>query len=85
MSYDLGSSTECYEFPIRREDQEGLVLLSCEKIPDMFAAVMSEDDIRTAIDTCLKNALARSGERVQVFTNGKLDGPIISTIVKITQ
>ena len=85
MSYDLGSSTTCYELPIRREDQEGLVMLSCDKIPDMFAAVTSEDAIRMAIDRCLKNALTAAGQRVQVFTNGRLDGPVISAMVKITQ
>lgn len=85
MPYDLGESTLCFDFPIRRADEDGLILLSCDKVPDMFAAVLSEADIRPSIETCLKNALGEDGRRVQVFTNGKLDGPVIGTVVKITE
>ena len=82
MTYELGSSTVCYDFPISREDAAGLIMLSCEKIPEMFAAVTSEDQIRPAIDTCLKNALSGDGVKIQVFTNGRLDVPVIATVVK---
>ena len=84
MPYELGSSTVCYDFPIIREDDGGLIMLSCEKIPEMFAAVTCEDEIRSAIDTCLKNALTRNGRKIQVFTNGRLDVPIIAAVVKAT-
>ena len=84
MAYDLGSGTLCYDFPIVREDAAGLIMLSCEKIPEMFAAVTSEDQIRPAIDTCLKNALSREGVKIQVFTNGRLDLPVIAAVVKAT-
>jgi hypothetical protein len=85
MAYDLGASTQCYDFPISREDAEGLIMLSCDKIPEMFAAVTSEDQIRPAIDTCLKNALGRDGVKVQIFTNGRLNVPVIATVVKVTR
>ena len=85
MAYDLGNSTECYYFPIAREDAAGLIMLSCEKIPEMFAAVKSEDEIRSAIDVCLKNALSRDGIKIQVFTNWRLDVPVIGAVVKATR
>jgi hypothetical protein len=85
MPYDLGESTLCFDFPITRTDEDGLMILSCDKVPDMFAAVLSEDAIRPSIETCLKNALGGENRRVQVFTNGRLDGPIIGTLVKITE
>jgi hypothetical protein len=85
MSYDLGQEATCFEFPINRRDEDGLIMLSCDKVPEMFAAVLSDGEIRTSIDTCLKNALSKKGRRVQVFTNGKIHGPIIGTVVKITE
>ena len=85
MEYSLGHGTQCYEFPIDRSDEEGLILLSCAKIPEMFAVVKSEGDIRMAIDHCLKNALSGNGRQIQVFTNGRLDGPVIGAMVKVSQ
>ena len=85
MEYSLGPGTQCYEFPIDRSDEQGLILLCCAKIPEMFAAVRSEDEIRTAIDLCLKNALSGNGRHIQVFTNGRLDGPVIGALVKVSQ
>ena len=85
MNYALGDSTECYDFPIIRMDDAGLIMLSCDKIPEMFAAVTSEDQIRAAIDTCLKNALGKDGVKIQVFTNGRLDVPVIAAVVKATR
>jgi hypothetical protein len=85
MAYALGESSTCYDFPIQREDVEGIIMLSCDKIPEMFAAVMTEEEIRPAIDTCLKNALGRDGVKIQVFTNGRLDVPVIAAVVKASE
>jgi hypothetical protein len=79
MAYTLGESSTCYDFPIQREDVEGIIMLSCEKIPEMFAAVKSEASVRMAIDTCLKNAL---GINTLVFIDICIDKSIINTVVK---
>ena len=90
MTYDIsGQRTESYSLPIVREDECGMVFLSCEHIPNMYAAVpISEnsaelnESIRKSIETCIRNALGSDDRTVNVHTNGSLTGPTISTMVK---
>ena len=72
------------EFTLTREDEGGVAFLSCDRLPDLFIAATSDEEIRSAIDGCMKEALKDRGERVQVFTNGRLRGPSIGVVVKIT-
>lgn len=55
------------EFTIRREDAAGVAFLSCEKIPDLFIAATSDEEMRKALDSCLKKAMEIEGKKVQVF------------------
>jgi len=73
------------DYTLNRNDDAGMIFLSCDGMPEMFVAVTSESDIRSAIDISLKQALSEGVSRVQVFTNGKICGPQIDTVVKITE
>jgi len=73
------------KFPMTREDRGGVAFLSCEKIPGLFIAAKDNEEIRDAIDSCLKEALGEEGRKVHVYTNGSLVGPTINTVVEITE
>lgn len=75
------------ELILNREDDDGIVFVSCEAVPDMFIALSEADDaiIRGAVGDCLKSAFSDEFERVQVYTNGRIDGPTIGTMVKLTK
>lgn len=73
------------ELFLNREDEAGLVFLSCKELPDLFIAAKDQDDLRRAIDRGLKNAFGPGNDRVQVYTNGKIDGPAIDVMVKLTR
>ena len=75
--------SEYREFTLSREDEAGLIFISCDKLPDMFIALGNEGAIRAAIDTCLTNSFV--GLTAQVFTNGSIAGPEIHTVVKLTK
>ena len=80
-----GLISEFREFVLAREDEAGMIFISCKAIPDLFIAVDSEASIRAAIDRGLKNAFDHTGLETHVFTNGSLDGPTIDTVVKLTK
>jgi hypothetical protein len=72
------------EFALRREHEDGITFLSSPALPDLFIASKDGTDLRVAIDKGLKNALCEDAEKVQVYTNGKIDGDYIDVMVKIT-
>lgn len=69
---------------LHREVEGGVIFLSCEQLPELFVAVTSDDHTRKALESGLKNAFASDEKRVQVFTNGKVDGPTIDAVVCLT-
>ena len=76
---------ELREVPLKREDESGLIFISCDSLPQVFIAVKDEASVRGAIDTCLKNAFEPGGVIAHVFTNGSVSGPIINTVVKLVK
>ena len=86
---DTGGSSdlisEFREFMLSREDEAGMIFISCTKLPDMFIALNDEKQVRSAIDTCLTNSFVPNGVKAQVFTNGSIAGPNIHAVVKLTK
>ena len=81
----FGRVSELREIPLKREDESGLIFISCDSLPEIFIAVKDEASVRGAIDTCLKNAFEPDGVTAHVFTNGSVSGPIINTLVKLVK
>ena len=77
--------SELREIPLKREDESGLIFISCDSLPDVFIAVKDEASVRGAIDTCLKNAFEYDGVVAHVFTNGSMSSPVINTVVKLVK
>jgi hypothetical protein len=71
------------ELCLTREDSAGLIFISSQERPDLFIAIKDESDLRPAVEKCLKNAYAGQANRVQVYVNGKIDGPQIGVMVKL--
>lgn len=80
-----GCISEFREFDLCREDEVGMIFISCESIPHLFIAVDSENNVRPAIDQGLRNAFEGQGVSAQVFTNGSISAPTIHTVVKLTK
>lgn len=77
------ASPRYVKLPLRIEEEAGLYFATCEEHKEIFIAVTSQDDIRFAIDTCLRGVYAKSGESVRVFMNCNLVGPQVDAIVEI--
>lgn len=77
--------SEFREFVLAREDEDGMIFISCAELPTVFIAVKDESSVRSAIDTCLTNAFAPLGAKASVYTNGKTSGPTINTVVKLSK
>lgn len=68
-------------FDLRRQDKNGVISLVCDQLDDFYIAVLSEDDIRPAIERGLKKVMQNRGfAQVRVETHGSLAGPIIKSI-----
>jgi hypothetical protein len=80
-----GHITEFREITLMRENDAGMIFISCDAIPDLFIAVDSECNLRSAIDRGLRNAFEHTGLGTSVYTNGSIDGPNIQTVVKLTK
>ena len=80
-----GPAPEFREFLLSREDEVGMIFISCDRIPELFIAVDDEANVRSAIDQCMRNAFESSGFKAHVFTNGSIAGPNIETVVKLTR
>lgn len=81
----LDSDFEGKSVPITllRENEAGVIFMTCEDLPELFLAVTSDDEIRGAIDRGLKNAFFAEGRRVSVYTNGSINGPAIDAMVRV--
>ena len=77
--------SEFREYSLSREDEEGMIFISCDQLPSVFIALNEESSIRSAIDVCLTNAFKPQGLHAHVFTNGKISGPTIHAVVKLTK
>lgn len=82
MSLRPDQDSTFYHVKLRRVDEAGLIFLTCDDLPEFFVSLLSESDVRTAIDETLKTAFADICEGAQVYTNGKIDGPSIDTLVR---
>jgi hypothetical protein len=77
----MSQPTDSFEFAFTREDEAGIIHLTCDAVADLYIAVMSEDEIRPAIERGLKKVMgARGYKKVSVKTDGSLAGPLITSI-----
>jgi hypothetical protein len=83
ITFGPDKSANFYSLPMHRKDESGVIFLTCDRIPEFFVAVTSEDEIRPALDRNLKVAFGSKGQKTEVFTNGSLSGPTIETVVRI--
>lgn len=81
----LESSFEGKSVPVTliRDSEAGVIFMTCEELPELFLAVTSDDEIRTAIDRGLTNAFCKDGRSVSVYTNGSISGPRIGAMVRV--
>jgi hypothetical protein len=81
----LESNFEGKSVPITliRESEAGVTFVTCEELPELFLAVTSDDEIRSAIDRGLRNAFCKDGRDVSVYTNGSISGPRIGAMVRV--
>lgn len=84
MSLEPDLSSSFFSIRVNRADRAGLIFLTCDDIPEMFVTLLSESDIRPTLDQMLKTAFANEGQP-EVYTNGKIDGPTINTVVRIAR
>ncbi len=70
-----------YKIKLTRDNREGLIFLTCDMIPEFFVTLFDEKDVRPAVDEMLKKAFSNVPCSIQVYTNGRIDGPTIDTIV----
>ncbi|MCW5692211.1 MAG: hypothetical protein KIT48_07590 [Pseudolabrys sp.] len=66
-----------------RENEAGVIFMTCDELPELFLAVTSDDEIRPAIDRGLRNAFCKEGREVSVYTNGSISGPQIGAMVRV--
>jgi hypothetical protein len=66
-----------------RENEAGVIFMTCEALPELFLAVTSDDEIRAAIDRGLRNAFCKEGHKTSVYTNGSIAGPKIAAMVRV--
>jgi hypothetical protein len=78
-----GLSPRYVRLPLRIEQEGGLYFATCEEHKEIFIAVKSRDDIRMAVDTCIRGVYSQKGEIVRVFMNCNIVGPQIDAIVEI--
>ena len=71
------------KYTLSIKEKGGVIFASSTDFQDLFIAVLSRDDLRPAIDTCLQNAFAELGEKVKVYMNCRLSGSSIDAIVEL--
>jgi hypothetical protein len=81
----LDSNFEGKTVPVTldRESDAGVIFMTCADLPELFLAVLSDAEIRSAIDRGLTNAFSKQGRKVSVYTNGSIAGPQIQTMVRV--
>lgn len=77
----MSQPTDSFEFAFTRADEAGVIHLTCDAVKDLYIAVLSEDEIRPAIERGLKKVMgARGVKKVKVETDASLTGPLITSI-----
>jgi hypothetical protein len=69
---------------LSREDEGGMIFVSCSALPTLFIAVSDENDIRDAIVTCLSNIFMMNRFHIDVFINSSIKEQKIQTMVILT-
>lgn len=79
----MSQPTDSFEFAFTRADEVGVIHLTCDEVKNLYIAVLSEDEIRPAIERGLKKVMQSRGyKEVMVSTNGSLAGPVINSIAQ---
>ena len=65
------------------EEAKGLHFLTSPGEKGVFIAVKSPEDIRRAVDVCLRNLYEQDGQQVRVYMNCELGGPTIDAVVEL--
>ncbi len=65
------------------DESKGLYFLTSPGEQGVFIAVTSPDDIRRAVDVCLRNLYEQDGQQVRVYMNCQLIGPTIDAVVEL--
>lgn len=50
------------EMVLDREEEAGIIFITCKDLPELFVAVTSEEDVGPAVDRALRGAVARMTE-----------------------
>lgn len=79
----MSKQTDSCKFAFTRADEAGIIHLTCDAERDLYIAVLSEDEIRPAIERGLKKIMgARGFKRVNVETDASLKGPLINSVAR---
>ena len=82
--YEMSEASPRYvKLPLRIEQEGGLYFATCDEHKEIFIAVKTRDDIRMAVDTCLRGVYSQKGENVRVFMNCNLVGPTVDALLEI--
>ena len=57
----VSQPTDSFEFAFTRADEAGVIHLTCDAVQDLYIAVLSEDEIRPAIERGLKKVMGARG------------------------
>jgi hypothetical protein len=77
------SKSRFYKLTLSVREEGGLFFATSEDKPDVFIAVKTREDLRGAIDTCLKDVFAQQGNRINVYMNCQLSGASVDAVVEI--
>lgn len=77
------SASKLFKLTLSLEEAKGLYFLSSPTQEDIFIAVTSRDEIRRAVDTCLRNVFGQNGQQVRVYMNCQLQGPTVEAVVEL--
>ena len=80
MQLDTG---KLVKLTLSLEESKGLYFLSSPSEKGVFIAVTSPEDIRRAVDVCLRNLYGQDGQQVRVYMNCQLSGPTIDAVVEL--
>ena len=77
------ADTQLLKIPLAVEESKGLFYVSSPAHEDMFIAVTAREDIRRAVDTCLRNIYGKDGRQVRVYMNCQLGGRELEAVVEL--
>jgi hypothetical protein len=74
---------ELRKYTLSVEEKGGVIFASSKDFEDLFIAVLSRDELRPAIDCCLQNVFAETGQTVKVYLNCEFTGPTVDAVVEL--